>query len=332
MGSASKAADLRARAGAAWTRFWHAPLRAERLALTRILLGAALLAEQLFEYLPHFGELFGPGGVAPAGLHDAAQLGHWRWTVLFFHTDDLAVLYPVFGLWVAATAALTLGWRTRLMNVVVWFLTMCFVNRNPRVLNGGDDVLQVGLFLLMLAPSGRALSLDARRPRGSGPAFTPAWPVRVLQVQLCMIYLSTGLAKLKGDGPFSGTWWAGTSVHYALNDVTMSRWSFAQLPLPFWLTAALTYVSVWWEVLFTPLALGRRTRRWALAYGVLFHAGVWLTLEVGWFSFYTLALYGVWVPCAFWQKWRPPAGDPARLAGPTVGAASRAAPGAATAS
>src|SRR5262249_30235447 len=160
-----------------------------------------------------------------------------RWTVLFFNTDDLAVLYPVFGLWVAATAALTLGWRTRLMNVVVWFLTMCFVNRNPRVLNGGDDVLQVGLFLLMLAPSGRALSLYARGLRRPGAAFTPAWPVRVMQVQLCMIYLSTGLAKLKGDGLFSGTWWAGTSVHYALNDVTMSRWSFAQLPLPFWLTA-----------------------------------------------------------------------------------------------
>jgi uncharacterized membrane protein YphA (DoxX/SURF4 family) len=314
MGSASKAADLLARARAAWARFWHVPLRAERLALMRILLGAALLTDLLFQYLPHFAEFFGPGGVAPAGRHDAYQLRHWRWTVLFFNTDNLAVLYPVFAAWVAATAALTAGWHTRLMNVAVWFLTMCFINRNPNILNGGDDTLQVGLFLLMLSPSGRALSLDARRLRKRGrlppgPAFTPAWPVRVIQIQLCLIYLSTGLVKLKGDGPFSGTWWDGTSIHYVLNYVTMSRWSFAQLPLPFWLTAALTYVSVWWEVLFPLLVLSRYTRRWALWFGVLFHLGIWLSVEVGWFSFYTLAFYGVWVPCAFWQKWRAPRGS-----------------------
>jgi hypothetical protein len=58
--------------------------------------------------------------------------------------------------------------------------------------------------------------------------------------------------------------------------------------------------------LFTLLVLNRHTRRWALWFGVLFHVGIWLTIEVGWFSLYTLALYGVWVPCAFWRKWRAP--------------------------
>jgi hypothetical protein len=295
-----------------WVRFWHEPVRAEGLALMRILLGVALLTDQLFQYLPNMAEFFGPHGVAPQGLHDRSQLANWRWTVLLFNTDDLFVVHAVFWVWVAATACFTLGLCTRLMNVVVWFLTMCFIYRNPNILNGGDDTLGVALFLLMLAPTGRALSLDAvlRRRLGAPdvPAYVPPWSVRVLQVQLCMIYLSTGLIKLKGEWGlgepfrFAGTWWDGTSIHHVLNLFTMSRWSFAQLPLPFWLTAALTYGCVWWEALFTPLVLFRWTRAVALWFGVLFHLGIYFTIEVGWFSFYMLPFYAVWIPDWFWKR------------------------------
>ncbi len=121
-----------------------------------------------------------------------------------------------------------------------------------------------------------------------------------------MIYLATGLAKLRGDGwgTFRGTWWDGTSIHYVLNFATRARWSFAQLPLPLWVTRAMTFTSVWWEVLFPVLVLFRPTRRWALWFGVPFHLGIWTTIEVGWFSFYTLSFYGAWVPGEFWDRWR----------------------------
>lgn len=300
-----------------WTRFWHLPVRAERLALLRMLLALALLTDQLFQLLPNFDEFYGPGGVAFEGLHDRHQLSRWRWTLLFFHTDHLPTLYTWFAVYVGATFLLLVGWQTRLMNALVWFLTLCFLNRNPNILNGGDGVLQVGLLLMLLGPSGYALSVDAWLRRRAGkplPATTPAWPVRVLQIQLCMIYLSTGLVKVKGEDFLEGSWWDGTSIHYVLNYVTMSRWSYAQLPLPFWFTALLTYTSVWWEVLFTPLVLFRRTRTLTLLFGVLFHLGIFFTIEVGWFSWYTLALYGVWVSDAFWvRRERPPVAPPARL-------------------
>lgn len=305
MGSASSTATTEP-ALPLWVRFWHEPVRAERLALMRILLGAALLTDQLFQYLPHLEEFFGPQGVAPQGLHDAYQLKLWRWTVLLFHHDAPGVIYPCFWAWVAVTAAWTLGLATRLTNVLAWFGTLCWINRNPNILNGGDDTLQVGLFLLMLSPCGKALSLDAWLLR-RGARRVPPWSLRVLQIQLCVIYLTTGVVKLVGEGwkggwlP-EGTWWDGTSIHYALNYVTMSRWSFAQFPLPLWLTAAMTYVTVWWETLFPALVLLPRVRPWALGFGLLFHAGIWLTIEVGWFSFYTMAFYGVWVPDRFWER------------------------------
>jgi hypothetical protein len=305
-----------------WSRFWHVPVRAERLALMRILLALAMLTDQLFQLLPNLPDFWGPEGIAPQGTHDTFQLRHWYWTVFFFNTDHLPTLYTVFSAWVGATALLLVGWQTRVMNVLVWLLTMCFICRNPDLLNGGDDAMQVALFLLMLMPSGNALSLDARRRRRAGrplPEMIPAWPVRVVQIQLCVIYMTTGLVKLEGnsyvDGPWwhiasyhlVGTWWDGTSIHYALNYVTMSRWSFAQFPQPLWFTAVLTYTSVWWETLFPFLVLNRWTRPPALVFGVLFHVGIWLTIEVGWFSFYMFPYYAVWVPDRFWARRSRPA-------------------------
>jgi hypothetical protein len=285
-----------------WEDFWHEPLRAERLALTRILLGTALLCDQLFQYLPNLPEFFGPEGVAPAGLYEAYSLRRWHWPVLLFPTDDLGTVGALFWVWVGATAAFTLGFCTRLANLAVWLLTYAFLTRNPQVLNAGDAVLKAGLFWLLLSPCGKALSLDALLRRRPHPALVPAWPVRLLQLQLCVLYASTGAAKLFRVPVPDGTWWDGTSLHYVLNDVTMSRWSYAQLPLPLWLTAPATFASVWWETLFPLLVLCRRTRPWALGFGVLFHLGIWLTIEVGWFSFYTVALYGAWVPDSFWRR------------------------------
>lgn len=287
-----------------WTRFWHAPVRAERLGLTRILFGLCLLAEQMVQYLPNLSVFFGPEGVAPKGLHDAFVLSKWYWSILIFNTDNLIVVYTVFWIWVAVTVAFTLGWRTGIMKVLVWFLTMCFLFRNPALLIGADDTLMAGLFWLMLSPCGKALSMDylrQRRKRGTDdavvePPLTAPWPVRLIQIQLCFIYLSTGLAKLRGE-----TWWDGTSIHYALNYVTMTRWSYAQLQIPIQITAVMSYVCVWWEILFSLLVLHRWTRKWALLFGILFHLGIFFTIEIGWFSFYTLAFYGVWVSDRWWQ-------------------------------
>lgn len=293
----------------AWTIFWNAPVRAERLALMRILLGLSLLSQQIIELLPYLMEYYGPDGVAPAGLFDRVQLRYWYWSMLVFNTDDPTTVYIVFGLWVAAALLFTLGYHTRLANLALWFFTTCFLARNPLNCNAGDDVLQMGIFLLMLSPCGRALSIDAwqRRRRGLdvGPVFVPAWPVRLIQLQLCALYCTTGLVKLKGEGWLEGSWWDGTSVHYTFHYLTLNRYSPASFSMPLWVTMAMTYSTVWWETLFPLLVLWRRTRLFALVFGVLLHIGILATLAITWFSLNTLSFYAVWLPDEFWQRWRP---------------------------
>lgn len=288
-----------------WSRFWFEPLPAERLALPRILFGAALVSDQLVQYLPRFARFFGPASVAPAGLEDRWLLDRWQWTVWLTGSDHAAVPIVLFVAWVASAVAMTLGWHTRTSTAACWFLTVCFRQLNPRILNGGDKALLDALFILALAPAGTALSLDAR---GRGAAartagLVPAWPVRLLQLQLCTIYCTTGLAKLVQGLDFahgwptaSGTWWEGTAVFYAINAVERSRHAYAQFPIPFWITAVGTYATVTWEVAFPVLVALRRTRAAALWLGLAFHLGIFLTLEVGWFGFYTLCYYAAWLP------------------------------------
>src|SRR5438128_719989 len=126
-----------------WFRFWHEPLRAERLALVRIFLCIALIADLLIQYLPHLETLFGPTGASPQGLNDEWVLGSWRLTMFFFYTDDMTIIGLAFAIWLFASVCLLAGWQTRLSCVVVWFLTLCFLNRNPLVKNGGDDILVI---------------------------------------------------------------------------------------------------------------------------------------------------------------------------------------------
>ena len=275
-----------------WTRFWHEPVRAERLALTRILFAGALLVEQLAVYLPHLELLYGGTGYAPGGWLSKMQYEEGRWTALFFNTDSPVALYAVFAIWVSATIAMLLGWRTRIATALTWFGTLCFANRNPWLLNHGDDVLLIALFLLMLSPCGQIWSLDARRRRSSNKLssrWIEPWSVRLFQIQLCMIYFSTGLAKT-----FGTTWWDGTSIHFALLDPVRSRWPAESLLLPTWMTASLTWGTLALELGFWLLVLIPQTRRLALWAGIGLHLGILALMEAGWFSFYMIATYGVW--------------------------------------
>jgi hypothetical protein len=290
-----------------WARFWHTPVRAERLGLMRWMLGLSLLVGELMLYLPNLADLYGPTSVTAGHLRDDYLLRNWRWTMLWFNGDNMTLVHVVFALWLAATAAFTVGFFTRTATAVTWLLTLTFFNRTVFLLDGGDALVMNGLLLLLLAPSGQALSLDAwwRRRRGRPlPRTVPPWSVRVLQIQLCLLYFSAGVLKMAAypEKPFTGTWWEGTTVHYTINFVDRSRWAFAQWPQPLWWTALLTYVSLFWEAAFPLLVLHRWTRRPALCFGVLFHLGIFALIEIGCFSLYALSFYGPWVPDSFWQR------------------------------
>ena len=146
------------------------------------------------------------------------------------------------------------------------------------------------------------------------------WPLCLLVVQMMLIYTCNGLYKASGH-----TWDEGTSLYYVLGDLTLARFSAVSLPLPFRVTRWMTWTVLWWEILFAPMMLVPwRTLadlvqrvRWAglhhlhvllrwnrgifLVFGVLFHLGILVGMELGGFALYAMCLYLPFVP---WERWR----------------------------
>jgi hypothetical protein len=152
---------------------------------------------------------------------------------------------------------------------------------------------------LMLCPCGAAWSPDAwlarRRGRQQRLLYVSPWPLRLLFVQLVCVYFFNGLYKVTGKD-----WTEGISLYYVLNDVVLTRFSSAQFSVPLHVTRWLSWAVLGWELAFPLLVLFRWTRLGALLFGVLFHAGVFLTLEIGGFVPYMLVLY---LPLLPWDRW-----------------------------
>src|SRR5690606_17884132 len=162
----------------------------------------------------------------------------------------------------------------------LWLLTLAMLQRHYYLKNFGDSVLRVTTFMLMFVPSCQALSWSVwRKERRLAPRSQPAWGVRLFQLQLCAMYGATAISKLLG--PLTSTWYQGTSLHYALNDVLLARFAYPLLPVPLWASLPLSYLVLLWEVLFIPMVLWRPTRRFALGFGIAFHVLASLMLELG---------------------------------------------------
>ena len=165
-----------------------------------------------------------------------------------------------------------------------------------------------------------AVGLHRREVPWRGPFYIYPWPLCLLLVQMMLIYTCNGLYKMGGH-----TWHDGTSLYYVLGDLTLARFSASMLPLPFRLSQWMTVTILWWEILFALVMLvpwrtladlvqrlhwGGLHRlhvllRWNrgiyLSFGVLFHLGILVGMELGGFALYALCLYLPFVP---WERWR----------------------------
>lgn len=274
--------------------WWTKPVRAERLAALRIGLAAWLLFDVLTTYLPNVTTFFGRGSLGEPPLYNWLWTEkRWSWS-LFYGVQDPAYLYLGTLVWIIAIVGLLTGCFTRICAVVVFVLSTSFANLNYNIDNAGDTVRGIILFYLAIAPCGAVWSVDAWRSRRPGPVFIYPWPLRLLFLQMILIYWANGLHKLVGRD-----WQHGDSLYYVLADATLSRWSAAQFQLPYWLTRLMTWTVLTWEVSLPALLVWRPVRLVALCFGALFHVGIWVTMELGFFPPYMLCLY---LPLLPWEK------------------------------
>jgi hypothetical protein len=279
-----------------WDRFLFEPESPSPLALIRVAWGlcAAVWALTL---LPDVDPLLTEGAL---GYERARGAGSWN--PLDWIDWSGAPLATTILLLVAALAT-AVGYRTRLSSAVAALAMVALLRTNTTIFNSGDLVLrQIGV-AVALGASGLVLSVDAIRTRGSAlpsAAIRRApWVLRLLQLQFAVGYLLSAWAKLRGS-----TWHDGTALGLALRIEDLQRfappdWLFEQDVL----LNLFSWATLLFEGCFLFLVWNRRLRPWVLGIGVLFHLGIDIFFDVGFFSIAMWMGYLAFVPPDVADRW-----------------------------
>ncbi len=274
----------------AWRTFWFHAEPGYTLGIVRIAFGVLAFLWSLELGLDLYDK-FGVDGIVPQ-----APTYPFLWGLFYVYQSHQAFLIGWIVLMVASIVMI-FGWHSRLASIVVFVMIMSFERRNPWIFNSGDALIRILSLYLALSPCGAALSLDQRRRTGSfwSAQKIKMWSLRLLQVQVSIIYIGTVISKLHGD-----TWQNGTAVSYSLRLEDMLI-----LPTPSWMTdTPLVANAMTWGTLLVELAVGvlvwnKRWRTRILIAGVFLHLTIMLTMVVGFFSIAMFVLYLSFVP---WQR------------------------------
>jgi hypothetical protein len=270
-------------------------------AAARILSGCAVLG-LLVSNIRHRDILFGPGSVWAEPIQGGAGDAPPYWpTELVAQLSDTAFLF--YYLVVIVLAMLwTLGWQTRLVGVLMLVGEVSLIERAPLVGDQGDNVLRVGLVLLLFMQTDEYWSLAARRraSRGARDPWLPLWltngvhniALAALAFQVVVVYFSAGMAKARGD-----LWQHGTALYYPLQlpefrPFPLLNDLFTHVGL---VVGVATYVVLIVELGFGFALLHPVSRRIAIAGVIVMHVSIAVLMALPWFSLSMIAFVAIFV-------------------------------------
>jgi hypothetical protein len=310
------------------------------LALFRIGLGFYLLVDLLLR-VPDLTIFHTDAGVLPRLV-----LGP-PWCLPFHRlSGDLwwqVCLFVIAGLF---AVALLLGYRTRLATLVSWLLLLSLHDRNPDILQGGDQLARLILFWGFFLPLGACWSLDRlleksrienRRSKieedGNRPSSSILPPPSSLLsprflvvsgltaayvVQVCIVYWFAAALKIKNS-----CWWGdNTAVYYALNIASFDKpagkflLGLHSAELLRFLTAATVLLEGLGPLLLFVPVFQRSLRLLVVLSFILFHTCLGICMELGPFPYVACLAWAALLPGCFWdglaalrQRWQRTAPD-----------------------
>lgn len=216
----------------------------------------AITRGNLYEAYPHLGDL--ARSLARAGV-----------------SSDHAV-YAVIGVYAGALIALSIGARPRLAACVAWCANFLLSHASAGLLYGMDYFTHIALTYCVFLPSDLGTyARPSRRSVGAG-----VWR-KALQLQLCIVYASSGIEKALGE-----QWWNGEAIWRALSLPIFKQVDPSALATVPWLPMLLGWSVLAFEGLY-PIFMGwTKTRSlWLLAVvgmhlGIGMFMGMWVFASI----------------------------------------------------
>lgn len=263
------------------------PTSGEAISVFRIALGILVLYYLLVSVSWNIDRYYGERGILPRA--DWLTTDASRWTLLGTSSSELLL----HGLWAAsivAAAMFTLGLFTRVAAVLTYAGLVSFYNRNPWLMNAGDHLVVILVFLCIVAPAGLRFSVDAwlRRRRaartGRLPAAVPVYGVTIVRLLVCFVYLSSFVHKMSNS-----SWRKGEAVTRILDSARFGSGlvDFDSFPI---VERMATWGTLVIEGVFL-LALLKRWRPWILIAGIGLHLGIELMMKIPMFTAVMLVSY-----------------------------------------
>jgi len=282
--------------GRRWCEFFFAPRDTLPCDIVRIGYAGVLLC--MFALgAPQLRMWYGESGVLRYELsRTVAEPG---WTIFSWLPATDATVYVCYGLMTLQALLLLLGFWSRFQAVCLYGWLLSFHNRNPLVLDSEDSLLRVVGFLVLCMPIGHSLGIDAwRRGQFMGLTLRPVWALRLLQIEACLVFAGSALAKLQ-----SPDWLDGTALYYVsrLDDF------FGRLPTPSFVWESLAWLkAITWAVVAVeaavPVLVWFRETRWlALALAAALHLAIDYSMNL--FAFHWIMLV-VWSSFVRGDEWR----------------------------
>lgn len=269
-----------------WDRFFFKPVAVEGIAVFRIV-WCFLLLMYLFLDVGNIADFYGPKAILSLEtVRQQFSYPHLNLFHLLGNTESMvALLMAVYG--VALSFALV-GFRTRSSLIVALVCMVSLHQRNIWLLSSSEVLMRTIMILLVCAPAGNALSVDSLLGKHKGSALPKEWApwaLRLIQIQICVVYVWTVWHKLKGD-----QWIDGTAVYYASRLDSMTNF-----PVPFILDNLFLIKLMTWGTLVLEFALGtliwiKEFRRPLIIAGMIFHLGIEYMMSIPFFELIMMAL------------------------------------------
>jgi hypothetical protein len=268
---------------AGWNRFWFTPTDPATLCLIRVLAGGMLLYTHLV-WTIGLNDFLGPGGwLSAEAVRSFQRNSAYTWSY-FWLLDSHPLRWLAHLAALGVFASLMVGWFSRTASVLAYLATVSYVHRLPGSLFGLDQINGLLAMYLMVGPSGARYSVDrwlrlhkAGAMRGQADVVQPSVSaniaIRLIQLHMCVIYFFAGISKLQGPAWWNGSalWGAVANLEYQSLDMTwLAAW-----PLTI---AAMTHVTVLWELSYPALVWPRFTRPLMLSLAAPLHLGIALFL------------------------------------------------------
>jgi hypothetical protein len=235
----------RARIKAGVIVFFSAPQSPTPLGVFRILVAAFALLQLLLWYRDWDAFLASDGWVQ---WEISRALGQ-EWQLHLVHVagflahlglspdQSVRIFY-----WIYATSlvALLVGCHTRIAAFLAWAAHYVLMNTIPIFLYGMDIFLQIALFYAVVMPVHKACAVDSWMGRvNSRPSWGVTLSRRVLQIHLCLVYMSSGFEKL-----FSPEWWSGNVIWRSLVQPDFRQYDFTWLAHYSWIALLLSWFTI----------------------------------------------------------------------------------------